>query len=157
MYKLEHVTHKKKLYIKIRNEVGKEVYVIKDSYHLFSKVAHIKNSQGQEVAEVHQLPGITPCSKVSCTTGAKFKVIQAFSMRPQFNIQNSDFKIEGRIYDTDYVITKQGKEILRCRSGDGREKKLKYIDVYWEKYEIEAISIVIAIEAAKRNLFVSSR
>lgn len=123
MYRLEHMVYKRTLHIKIRSEDGKDVYDIKDKYGLFSKTAYIRNHQGQEMARICQMPGITPTSRISCHNGSEFKIVQVFSMKPKFRIPDSDFEITGHIYDTNYVITKQGKEILRCRKGAEEGKK----------------------------------
>ena len=157
MYTLEHIVHKRTLHIKIKDEKGREIYDIKDNSGLFSKTAYIKNCGGQEVAKVCQIPGVTPTSRVSCKTGAEFKVVQAFSMKPVFRVQGSDYKITGHIYNTNYVITKQSKEILRCRKECENGKTVKRIEIYQKDYEIEGIAIVTAIEAAQRNLFISGK
>ena len=155
MYILEHKSHKRALEMRIINEKGNLVYSIKDQYALFSKTAYVRDVNGKELAEVRQAAGITPVSKISCHNGKRFQVVQAFSMRPKFIVKGCDYTIEGRIFDTNYFIAKGGEKILQCRKEMFQGKNVCVIEILQKQYELEVIAIVVAIEAAKRNLFSS--
>lgn len=155
MYILEHKSHKRALEMRIVNEKGNIVYSIKDKYALFSKTSYVRDANGKELAEVQQVAGITPVSKVSFHNGKMFQVVQAFSMRPKFIVKGCDYTIEGRIFDTNYFIAKGREKILQCRKEMLQGKKVYVMEVLQKQYELEAIAIVVAIEAAKRNLFSS--
>lgn len=156
LYILEHVSHKRALHMQIKNEFDDMVYSIRDKYALFSKTAYVRNRKNEVLATIQQVAGITPISKVRCGNGATFRIVQAFSLRPKFVVKDSEYEIEGRIYDADYMITKCGLKVLRCRKENKQGKKVYCIEVLQKQYEIEAIAIVVAIEAAKRNLFSSN-
>ena len=155
MYILEHMSHKRHLDMIIKDESGKVIYRIKDKTGLFSKTAYIRDTGGNVLAKVRQLPSVTPLSKVECSNGTSFKVSQLFSLRPRFAVRGSGYAITGHIYDTDYTITGNDKAVLRCQKRVYAGRTVFEMEVFNEYYAIEAIAIVVAIEAAKRNLFFS--
>lgn len=155
MYFLEHLTHKRLMNLKITDERGRLVYSVKENSGLFTKIASMKDQYRNEVAKIRQIPGITPAYIIS-SQKAEFKVVQKSSLRPRFVIKNSAYEIKGLIYDTDYEVMWKQQAVLHCRREMYKGKYIQKIDILEQKYEIEALAIVIAVESSKRSLFMTS-
>ncbi len=154
MYFLEHLTHKRLMNLKIIDEHGRPVYLIKESSALFTKIASMKDQYRNEVAKIRQIPGITPAYIIS-SQEAEFKVVQKFSLKPRFVIKNSAYEIKGLIYDTDYEVMWRDHAVLHCWREMHKGKYIQKIDILEHKYEIEALAIVITVESSKRSLFMT--
>lgn len=154
MYFLEHLTHKRLMNLKITDERGRLVYSVKESSGLFTKIASMKDQYRNEVAKIRQIPGITPAYMIS-SQEAEFKVVQKSSLKPQFVIKNSAYEIKGLIYDTDYEVMWKDHAVLHCWREMYKGKYIQKIDILEQKYEIEALTIVIAVESSKRSLFMT--
>lgn len=155
MYFLEHLTHKRLMNLMITDENGRLVYSIKEKSRLFTKIASMKDQYGNEVAKIRQIPSITPACIISMQE-TEFKVVQKFSLRPQFVIKNNAFEIKGHIYNTGYEVMRKGQAVLHCWREMYKGNYIQKIDILEQKYEIEALSIVIAVESSKRSLFMTS-
>lgn len=136
----------------VKNEVEEDRYLVEGEVFSFGKRLHILDMLGNEQAEIRQkLWTWLPRYTLLVRGEPRAEIVKAFSFKPRYTIEGTDWEIEGDFWGHDYRITQRGKPVAAIRKawftwGDSYELELQP-----ETDELLALAVVLAIDCVESN------
>ena len=132
----------------IKDEYGADKYYVEGQVFSLGKKLHVYDLVGNEVAYIEQqIFTFLPRFYVYVNGTQVAEIVKEFSFfTPRYSVEGLGWEIEGSFMAHDYVITKNGNEIVSISKewmtwGDSYQ-----IDIREKEDEIIALAVVLAID-----------
>lgn len=134
----------------VYDEEGNARYFVKAEFLALGHQLHVYNQQNEEIASIHQrLLTLLPAFEIEIGGRVRGMVQKKFTLfRPQYEISYNDWRAEGDFMGWDYDVYEGCSSIIHISKELFHWGDTYVIDIADPAHELEALMLVIAIDAA---------
>ena len=134
----------------VYDEEGNARYFVKAEFLALGHQLHVYNQQNEEIASIHQrLLTLLPAFEIEIGGRVRGMVQKKFTLfRPQYEISYNGWRAEGDFMGWDYDVYEGCSSIIHISKELFHWGDTYVIDIADPAHELEALMLVIAIDAA---------
>ncbi|MBQ3277296.1 MAG: LURP-one-related family protein [Oscillospiraceae bacterium] len=132
----------------VKGEDGSDRYWVEGEFLSIGKKLHVHDMTGVEVAFIRQkVWSFRPRFYVDVQGVEVAEIVREFALRPRYTIQGLGWEVQGDFWGHNYEITSQGRSVVRVQKAWMSWGDSYRIDILDNRDEINALAVVLAIDA----------